>query len=494
MSENKYVLAMYDIKAKQNFIFNTNYLQEIIGGSGIIEDVFKDYLYPASEKASVKGIFHEDEEFSKENFEKHLCEGYIGEVVYEGGGNFLLLFKDVKIYREVTYLFTKAVLEKVPSLSLLPSYIEGINFDDYNGDRKKISIVHRKDADEKSHIAPCATLPIVQVDRKTSMPLTNFLDGEKYSKESYEKRQKRREIAKRFSSDEEVAKDVYENELDLLVRKKGEDSLLAIVYIDGNSMGAKVQARTNGKKTYSECVSALRTFSKEIQKDYIDDRIKDIERKLSGGGKFRKVLGAGDEINFICNAHDAFDLATAYLEGLPKGCSSCAGIAVFHSHAPYSDVYRIAEECCESGKTKMKELGLREACFIDFHYCQGAIDVSLDRIREKENTKSSSRPWLIKGEAEDVNNLTKISDVRKILNFLNVLGRSNVKGLAGKAKEGLTELKLDLSRISAHMSKEDRDKANKYLDISKITSKEQKMIYDIVLFYDLWFGGESNEL
>lgn len=493
MSENKYVLAMYDIRAKQNFIFKTNYLQEIIGASGIIEDCFRDYLYPASEKISVKGIFHKDEDFSKENFEKHLSEGYIGEVVYEGGGNFLLLYKDIDAYYDTTYQFTKDILEKVPSLSLLPSFIEGVDFDDYNSDRKKLYDVHRKDENEESNIAPWATLPIVQVDRKTSMPLTNSDKGEKLSKESYEKRKKRKEIGKRESRDESD-KDVYEDELDLLVRRKGEDSLLAIVYIDGNSMGAKVQARTNGKKTYSECVSALRTFSKEIQKDYIDDRIKDIERKLSGGGKFRKVLGAGDEINFICNAHDAFDLATAYLEGLPKGCSSCAGIAVFHSHAPYSDVYRIAEECCESGKTKMKELGLREACFIDFHYCQGAIDVSLDRIREKENTKYSSRPWLIKGEAEDVNNLTKISDVRKILNYLNVLGRSNVKGLAGKAKEGLTELKLDLSRISAHMSQEDKDKAKKYLDISKITSKEQKMIYDIVLFYDLWFGGESNEL
>ena len=68
------------------------------------------------------------------------------------------------------------------------------------------------------------------------------------------------------------------------------------------------------------------------------------------------MVFAGDEINLICNARDAYDIAKTYLKGLhqvswkdsTEPCSACAGIAIFHSHAPYAQAYKIAEECCES--------------------------------------------------------------------------------------------------------------------------------------------------
>ena len=41
---NKYVLAMYDVRGKQNYIFRNNHIKEIAGASAIIRDIFKDYL------------------------------------------------------------------------------------------------------------------------------------------------------------------------------------------------------------------------------------------------------------------------------------------------------------------------------------------------------------------------------------------------------------------------------------------------------------------
>ena len=85
---DKYVLAMYDVRGKQEFIFKTNKIKEIIGGSAIIRDVFADYLYCAAESVSEnnKGIYSYKKEngntaFTQENWEKHLSEGYIGEVI-----------------------------------------------------------------------------------------------------------------------------------------------------------------------------------------------------------------------------------------------------------------------------------------------------------------------------------------------------------------------------------------------------------------------------
>ena len=47
--ENKYALAMYDIRGKQEFIYRSSRIKEIIGGSALIRDSFKQ-LYKYAEK------------------------------------------------------------------------------------------------------------------------------------------------------------------------------------------------------------------------------------------------------------------------------------------------------------------------------------------------------------------------------------------------------------------------------------------------------------
>lgn len=85
MREIKPVLAMYDIRAKQDFIYKCNRLKEIVGGSVIIRDCFKNYLYLKAEEIASKGIFHDENvPFTEEDFRLHMEEGYIGEVIYEG--------------------------------------------------------------------------------------------------------------------------------------------------------------------------------------------------------------------------------------------------------------------------------------------------------------------------------------------------------------------------------------------------------------------------
>lgn len=509
MGENEWtveqsVLAMYDIRGKQEFIFKTNHLQEIIGASDIVRDCYEDYLYPAAKNYG-KGIFHEEIAFSRDAFEAHIKEGYVGEIVYDGGGNFLLLFKDADTYRDITYDFTKAVLKAVGTLRILGTFIDDLHFDDFESDRKRLYSQHRKDEATQGCPLPWGTLPIVQVDATTSMPLVGRMkrNGEniKVTKESYAK-------YKKYDEGLQKAKDNNDQRiLDELVLEKGVDSHIAIIYIDGNAMGAKVQTCTRDKKTYEECVEALRAFSKEIQKDYIDDRLKDINRMLaqkhSDDRKHRRiVLGAGDEINLICNAYDALDVAKTYLSGLQqvkdengelKGCSSCAGIAIFRSHTPYADAYKIAEECCESGKDKMKALGMQNACFIDFHYIQGAVGTSLDSIREREETLDCSRPWLYgKNEPKDkIANCTYFSTVKELAQLLQPLGRSNIKSLAEYAKKGTIDLQLELTRMVAHMDEKVRD--DNILKMLKRVGEDDfcKLLYDVVIVYDLWFGGEQ---
>lgn len=558
MSNSKYALAMYDVRGKQEYIFKTNKLKEIVGGSCIIRDCFKEYLFPSAEeymrrKAKKEGIplsddavcgiynyndsekepeyiseINKGKEFSQKAFERMMqdekCAArYAGEVVYEGGGNFFVLYKDKETCIEINKIFTRKLLKELYTLKVLCTYIELENgLVNFIEDRKELYEKHRISEAEESVICPVNTLPFVQVDEITSLPLTKYNENtrKKVSTEAEAK------LAKHL----DVYNEKYgEKDLDKLVTRKGEESLLAVVYIDGNNMGAKVQNVLGTETSYDQCVKKLRETSEFIQKNYVEDRIKDIDQMLEEKEKKGKkkagkrlVVFAGDEINLICNARDAYDIAKTYLKGLhqvswkdsTEPCSACAGIAIFHSHAPYAQAYKIAEECCESGKTRMKKLEKarekegksKEVCYIDVHYCQKGIGMSLDDIREKEVGGLISKPWLL-DMADEKNTTSKmpeditIMEIEKVVEALQMIeSRTNVKDLAVAAKLSEDAFNLEMRRIYVHQSDEDIKRRMKEIfvqedreEFGQKYKKYRKMIYDIVIVYDLWFRKEEGE-
>ena len=544
-NKKDYVLAMYDVRAKQNYIYKTKKLKEIQGASAIIRDVFKDFLYDEAKKSRVKGNDDSDaiyrfkklpdgkpESFSFKKFEERMDGNqYIGEVVYDGGGNFIILFRDEDTCRDVTFNFTNRLLKERPGLNVMCTYVPVKNGDKYNsadktGDYQRLYANHRINENQESTIQAWGSMPFVQADYISSMPITNFITkditkgvsfGKKVTAESYAKYKKFFETCEEEKINEEI--------LDKLVEEKGKESLLAVIYIDGNNMGAKVQKLLNGnepkeiKKSYDDCVNELRKFSGMIQEICVDKRKEQIDEKLRELLKLnnkdeaksrRLVVGAGDEITIICNARYAFKIAKMYLDNISKDrvdigdkkrITSCAGIAIFRSHTPFADAYRIAEECCESGKKRMKDLSVTDACFLDWHYCQGAIGLSLEDIREQEEMTECSRPWLMV-KTDDVTEREKTNEefdyngeIEPIIKEINCLERSNVKGLAESAKEGMLAFEMDLNRVISH--KWDADKAKE--EVPKlwetfISGKDdekreryRKLIFDLVLVYDIWF-------
>ncbi|MFQ7309375.1 MAG: Cas10/Cmr2 second palm domain-containing protein [Mediterraneibacter sp.] len=583
MGQEKYILAMYDILGKQDYIYKSSKIKEIAGGSYIIRDCFAECLFPAAKEVSeeekekrkkegkacsgsgiftykwknmvkerdpqeVKMLEGEPADFTPENFKSRIEKGYIGEVVYDGGGNFFVLYRGIDDYRKVNRRFYRKLLEKTYSLRVLTTYIEGVDFDNYLADRNKMYAKHKRREQRESMTAPVNTLPIVQTDYRTSLPLTELQKiGDREEKVSYESKKKYEKYAElekyeqpirygdctengKFRRDEEgesenqIARQAMGSRLlDNMITEKGEESLLAVIYIDGNNMGAKVDSCLDAgdDKSYETCVKALREFSDEIQTHYIDNRIRDVDTFLSENTKKlrRFVIYAGDEITFICNARNAYDVAKEYLtklaadspEGAPR--TSCAGIAVFHSHAPFREAYRIAEECCESGKKLMKELKIKNASMIDFHYCQGAFGTSLEAIRKDEETEDCSRPWFVyydgekgaeSGEKPALIKRKYVSDdiVQEMKKMLNKIGNSNIKDLAVSAKRSEADFRSELERISAHQKAEkqedkvdftlgglldDKDAERK----TELMDIQRKLIYDMAIVYDIWFNDEK---
>lgn len=517
---NKYVLAMYDVRGKQEFIFRTNKIKEMVGGSLLIRDLFSDYLYPAAEQVSSsgrssKGIFHGSiSKFEKSGFESRVNkENYVGEVIYDGGGNFFVLYKDVTSLIQTNEIFTERILENIGTLRVICSYIEGVDFNDYKGDERKLRDVHRRNENTETISRPVNALPVIKLDSNTSQPIVRTEIGkiqgkgipERTTQESYAKLKKYYDLAK---NDPEYGEDI----LDKLVRAKGEDSILGVVFIDGNNMGAKVASCLNEVgKDYESCINSLRKFSSDIQTNYVEEPKKAIIERIKSKGRdhsiVRMVVFAGDEMSFVCRGEDALDAVKAYFESLhgdedPNEIrSSCAGIALFHSHAPYSEAYKIAEECCENGKRRMKGNEETDTCYIDFQFCQGSLGMDLETIRERETGPVISKPWLysgIFGPKSDPDKEYRLEDVERIVRgFHKMNARSNIKTLVFRAKESGQAFQMEMERIYAHMKdelKNDDDIKFIFKDRSKYSNEQiRNLIYDIGIVYDQWFKSEEDK-
>lgn len=516
------ILAMYDFRGKQKYIYRTNRIKEIVGASSIIADGFNE-LYRIAENNGVR-IEHDDEnpDFSSDN----LFGGgeYQGKVVYEGGGNLFVLYDSKESYLKVNRAFTKHLLENTYSLRIICADIEvdmSKGDRDFEEDRTKLYERHAYLENKELLSERANVLPVVQVDRATALPLCDIVKkGGKPEKVSLDSKAK----LEKYSESGLMSGMKYSNQLDDYVTERNEESLLAVVYIDGNKIGERVRKlldNKDGKIGYSEGVSALRQFSNRINNLCIVDGMDAIYRKckeISNDHKespsekeqtkyyFRPIVAAGDEVTFICNARLAYPLALEYLNAIHKSgyqfeesedgeMTSCAGISVFHSHAPFADAYRIAEECCEEAKRKSHKYP--GTSWLSFQFCQSGIDNSLNLIREKEDGELVSRPWLVidtKGAAAADSEVISIEQVEALAGKLNrnSVSRSNTKSLLQYAADinGASYLKQELRRIIAHSSSPDIK--NDYFNIDGVSEDlQKKLFYDVVLMYDLWFREDN---
>ena len=131
-------------------------------------------------------------------------------------------------------------------------------------------------------------------------------------------------------------------------------------------------------------------------------------------------------------------------------------------------------------------------------YCQAGIEIDLETIRKREVGDLISKPWFVK--KYDVENMNEdcftLDMVEKLADQLNKMARSNVKALAEYIRKDLTTLKMELKRIDAHSDKEKNVNLNledEYGNTLLDDEKMQKLLYDVVILYDLWFREEGNK-
>ncbi len=467
------VLALYDCRSKQEYIYRTNRMLEISGGSALLAELFSDFFKDQKNfktdwrsNINVSGDFVGD-------FEK---SGFDGELLYEGGGNLFVIYRNREVYLEINKRLSRYAIDKTYSVSIVASCVPVTG--NFNEDRSRLYAENTTRKNQGTFLVPNNVLPFTQIDRLTYMPIVKKdKKGDKDDKNEYTMESKLK-YQKGISRGENI---ILDNMIEF-----DKKSILAVIYIDGNNMGAKLKEVTKKINSYAEGVSALRKFSLNTNTAFVDTPIKKIEEFLSSkfdnapekeknNYLYRKVISGGDEITLVCNARLVPDILGIYfkaLRGAKEKNSACAGAALFHSHAPFSEVYKIAEECCESGKSIAHLPGNADNSYIDFHFCHSGITNDLKTLREEQGILT--QPYQVGADWEEF--LELVERIRPI-------GRSNIKDLGFAAFRGESQYRQKLEFVHSRYPD---------VDIPSLPQldgfeKTMRMIADISAVYDIWF-------
>ena len=284
------ILAQYTIRSKQEYIFRSNRLLDIVGGTEMIRDAF-DWVFAAAEQEGVT-CQPADVPFKLQAVQDAFAAGTLGMAeLFRGGGNLTVLYRDRDTYLRVNRRFSRLVLENAPGMVPMAASCEA-NGQNYSADYS--ALMAAVDA-EKNRMLPGRAdyaAPFALRDRTTNQPIVcrvPFAGGQReLTAESRKKWEKGQRSDKRNDGN---------RLLDEMTTEWQEESLLAVIHADGNNMGVKIQQKLNGSIDYDFCVSTMRAFTAEIARVFAETGEASLQKTMAalqnGPQKLRESAGIG---------------------------------------------------------------------------------------------------------------------------------------------------------------------------------------------------------
>ena len=556
-NEEKYMLAMYDVRGIQKYIFRTPDLKSAIGASSLVEGIIENALQEAINH-------YNDDQYNNDYYNNgHYNNGHHNEeaqaalktelqwfddkkgpcsyqkdafdvqILYIGGGNAYVVFRGEELAIDINKRMSRYVLEKTYSLQLAIAMIE--KTESYKSDLENIRKEMEKVKQAMSFTMPLGAIPIVQTDSMTGYPLIKYEDdgGKQYSTEALLKKKAAEKKRKNYSKEEKI--------IDSLRTKKGVDSNIAVVHIDGNNLGLRIRELMYKKESYADGVTAQRKLSYQIDhsykttffkmKEHVEEFGKNnpVMKKLKPDDYYViPVVVAGDDITYVCNARVALESVKYFAREISKcgmvdktekanvqkhyAFSICAGIAYANSHFPFHIAYDVAEKCCHNAKRTAKEAQHLQdgdiGNWLDFHICRNIQARNLSAVRAREYVTSAgeqllTRPYFIASgderEGTVLGELAKettpcslsfLENAMKYFNDIECIPRSFSKRLEDAYSIGEKEVKeLGIFLESRGHKMPDGKHEYYYMKNSSYTAKW----FDALEIMDFYLDGEGAE-
>lgn len=421
--DKKYLYGA-SVQGIQGFIFQTQALREIAGGSELVEQIC------TTKFAEAIGKDYQQLEQDQN-------------AIITAAGNIKYVFDNKEKCASVVMSFPKIIMEMAPGITLSQAVVEIEDF----VEQKDIDLLEeRLKAQRNMPFNPISfgTMGIMK-SRKTGLPVVEKIKEEYIDQSQQQKRKSAKDtrIGKLFFG---KSFDIEKMPFDLhdITQSKGKNySWLAIVHADGNNMGQLIQKMAaelsvQGKtKNYALTLRKFSLLIDKATKDSAAEAYKHATKQAKSESEslkkfpFRPVIIGGDDLTVICRADLAVPFTTSFLELFAKkskeylqelnlssvkgGITACAGIAFIKESYPFHYGYQLAEILCshakKEAKTQFIEEVLTPSCLM-FHKVLDSYVEDFKDITERELTIDYSRATRAKNDI-----LNEVPEVEEILRF-----------------------------------------------------------------------------
>jgi len=437
------VLTVVDTTGIQEYIFNSNKLQHSIGASYLVDWATHGAVYESLRQLEEGSATNVDGNGAIDAAKEVGVNGVTSELIYAGGGNAAMLFRDSPLAHQFARTLTRRVLDKAPGLNLVLVHYELASEPLAIAVQQALKQLARKKLNRR-HATPLLGLGVTAACNYTGLPAVAEDDGRLLSAEIEAKAKVIGDANRRLS--DAVGTLLLGAQLDFIydfdqLGSKGESSYMAVVHIDGNGMGRRVEGlvREYGKDD-DAYIHAMRSFAASvhsvadralqesvrllqiaIERDGDDQKRGDGKERIGGVVPvnddrlpFRPIVFGGDDITFVCDGRLGLTLAEFYLRMLEQELwyggklYARAGVAVVKSHYPFARAYELAEELAGSAKQFIREQpAVSEEhgySAMDWHFGVNGLVLGLNALRARDYQHPTSgalhmRP-LLAGSAE----------------------------------------------------------------------------------------------
>lgn len=401
-----FTLTALDTVSIQDYIFNSNDLQHIIGASYLVHQATHGWAFQALRQLHLTNLGDADKILDDRRIEDG---GLEGELIYSGGGNCVILFADSSLAKAFVRRLSLRLLKEAPDLQLVAAHR------DFNWDSASLAeevqtvlgqVSQRKL--DRIHSTPRMGLGVTANCQYTGLPAIG-MDARGERRISAEVRAKEKALTDANRRLFKEVPDEYRNGRDFTFQFDdfGEEGqrYVAVVHIDGNNMSQRVRQLAGDPQCRNNriYIQRMRAFSDSIElaaRQALQQtalRLTFLDRENSGKRLlFRPLVFGGDDSTLVCDGRFGISLAHAYLKYLGETpltdgapISARAGVAVVKTHFPFARAYLLSEDLAASAREFLKSLpgeaGNRLSA-MDWHFASSGPVLRLKEIRAREYT------------------------------------------------------------------------------------------------------------